>query len=85
MARRKPAVVVARGVTVDPLVAFGRECIAGTRIPTAVVADRFLGLETVSMIVADYDLRTDQVEDALRWECLSAKVRKRRMEKAGCK
>lgn len=83
-AKRKPAVLVAPGVTVDPLVQFGRECVAGTGIPTAVIAERFRGGESVRMIAVDYwRFRIAQVEDALRWECLSAKVRKRRMEKAG--
>jgi uncharacterized protein (DUF433 family)/transposase-like protein len=55
-------------VVVDPEVCFGRPLIAGTAIPTDVVADRYLGGESIKKIAEDYDLSKEHVEAALRFE-----------------
>ena len=55
-------------VVVDPEVCFGRPTIAGTGIPTDVVADRFLGGDTVKEMAEDYDLSEEQISAALRFE-----------------
>jgi len=55
-------------VVVDPEVCFGRPTIAGTGIPTDVVADRFLGGDSVEMMAEDYDLSEEQIAAALRFE-----------------
>lgn len=57
-------------VVVDPEVCFGRPLIAGTAIPTDVVADRYLGGDSVKKMAEDYDLSKEQVEAALRFERL---------------
>lgn len=55
-------------VVVDPEVCFGRPTIAGTGIPTDVVADRFLGGDTVREMAEDYDLSEEKISAALRFE-----------------
>jgi len=57
-------------VVVDPEVCFGRPLIAGTAIPTDVVADRYLGGDGIKKMAEDYDLSQEQVEAALRFERL---------------
>lgn len=55
-------------VVVDPEVCFGRPLIAGTAIPTDVVADRYLGGDSIQKMAEDYDLSQEQIEAALRFE-----------------
>lgn len=55
-------------IVVDPEVCFGRPTIAGTGIPTDVVADRFLGGDGVKKMAEDYDLAEEQIAAALRFE-----------------
>lgn len=55
-------------VVVDPEVCFGRPLIAGTAIPTDVVADRYHGGDSIKKMAEDYDLSEEQVEAALRFE-----------------
>lgn len=55
-------------VVVDPEVCFGRPVIAGTAIPTDVIADRFVGGDSVKKMAEDYDLSQEQIEAALRFE-----------------
>ena len=55
-------------VVVDPEVCFGRPLIAGTAIPTDVVADRYRGGESVRKMAEDYNLSRAQIEAALRFE-----------------
>lgn len=55
-------------IVVDPEVCFGRPTISGTGIPTDVVADRFLGGDSVKRMAEDYDLAEEQIAAALRFE-----------------
>jgi uncharacterized protein (DUF433 family) len=55
-------------VVVDPEVCFGRPLIVGTAIPTDVIADRYLGGDSIKKIAEDYDLSKEHVEAALRFE-----------------
>lgn len=57
-----------RTVLVDPRVSFGRPVLAGTRIPTAVIAERFKAGESVEELVVDYDRSRAEIEEALRCE-----------------
>jgi uncharacterized protein (DUF433 family) len=57
-----------RSVVIDPAVAFGRPVIAGTRIKTAVLFERFEAGESVPDLAKDFDLEQRQVEDAIRCE-----------------
>lgn len=55
-------------IVVDPEVCFGRPTIAGTGIPTDVIADRYLGGDSVKRMAEDYDLAEEQITAALRFE-----------------
>lgn len=47
---------------------FGRLVLAGTNIPTEVLAQRFRGGEYVEALAMDYDLDPLQIQHALMWE-----------------
>ncbi len=57
-----------RVVLVDPGVSFGRPVLAGTGIPTAVIAERFKAGEAIADLAADYDRSPGDIEEALRCE-----------------
>ncbi len=57
-----------RAIEVDPRFAFGRPVLAGRSVPTVVIADRFKAGDTISDIAGDYEVSTDQIEEALRSE-----------------
>jgi len=55
-------------IVVNPEVCFGRPVIAGTGIPTDVIADRYLGGDSVEKMAEDYDLSEEHIRAALRFE-----------------
>lgn len=55
-------------IVVDPEVCFGRPAIAGTAIPTDVIADRYLGGDSIRKMAEDYDLSEENITAALRFE-----------------
>lgn len=55
-------------IVVDPEVCFGRPVIAGTAIPTDVIADRRRGGDSVRKMAEDYDLSEEQITAALTFE-----------------
>jgi uncharacterized protein (DUF433 family) len=57
-----------RIVAIDPLVAFGRPVIVGSRIPTADVADRFKAGESPAELAHDYARPQEEIEEAIRCE-----------------
>ncbi len=57
-----------RIIVIDPSLSFGRPVIAGTGIPTAVVAERFKAGERIEDLASDYRLPLPQIEEALRCE-----------------
>jgi uncharacterized protein (DUF433 family) len=57
-----------RHVVVDPRVQFGRPILIGTRVPTAVLADRFKAGDEVELLARDFDVLPSVVEDAIRCE-----------------
>lgn len=57
-----------RPIRISPLIAFGRPVIAGTRVPTRAIWDRFQGGESVQALADDYGVTTDDVEEAVRAE-----------------
>jgi len=59
-----------RSVVFDPRIAFGRLVVAGTGIPTAVVADRFAAGDTLDDLASDYELERRSIEEAIRCENL---------------
>ena len=57
-----------RTVVIDPRVSFGRPVIAGTGIPTAVLAERFKAGESVQALAEDYGAEKTAIEEAIRVE-----------------
>jgi len=57
-----------RTVEVNPRVRFGQPVLAGTGVPTAVVAQRFAGGDSIARLAEDYDRTTEQIEQALQYE-----------------
>jgi uncharacterized protein (DUF433 family) len=59
-----------RSVVFDPRVAFGRLVVAGTGVPTAVLADRFAAGDTLDELASDYKVQPRAIEEAIRCENL---------------
>lgn len=59
-------------IVVDPEVSFGRPVIAGTGIPTDVIADRRRGGDSIRKIAEDYDLAEEKIAAALTFERFGA-------------
>ena len=57
-----------RVVVIDPIVLYGRPVIAGTRIATAIVYERWKAGESVRELAEDYQRETVEIEEALRCE-----------------
>ncbi|MEW6543950.1 MAG: DUF433 domain-containing protein [Nitrospirota bacterium] len=57
-----------KAVVIDPRVSFGRPVLAGTGIPTAVIAERYKAGESVDDLVDDYGRRRLEIEEAIRCE-----------------
>lgn len=60
---RAPKIIV-----MDPAVAYGRPVVAGTRVTSQMIFDRYSGGESLNDIAADYDLDISRIEEALRCE-----------------
>jgi len=61
-----------RLVSIDPLVAFGRPVISGSRVPTADVADRFKAGESPTDLAKDYGRTLEEIWEAIRCELETA-------------
>ena len=57
-----------RFVVIDPRMAFGRPVIAGSRIPTADVFERFKAGDSLETLVAEYGRQTEEIQEAIRYE-----------------
>ncbi len=57
-----------RSVVIDPRVSFGRPVIAGTGIPTAVLAEQFKAGDPVPVLAKEYGADEEAVWDAIRCE-----------------
>jgi uncharacterized protein (DUF433 family) len=57
-----------RNVVINPYVSFGKPVIAGTGLPTRVVAERFKAGDPVAEIAADYGRKEEEIDDAIRYE-----------------
>jgi uncharacterized protein (DUF433 family) len=55
-------------VVIDPFVSFGRPVLAGTGIPTAVIAERYKAGESVDELADDYGRERLDIEEAIRCE-----------------
>ena len=50
---------------VDPESQFARPVLAGTGIPTLVIADRYKAGESIADLARDYDRPPEQIEEAI--------------------
>lgn len=57
-----------RLIVIDPRRAFGRPVIAGTRIPTTDVFERFKAGDSLDDLVAEYGRSTQEIQEAIRYE-----------------
>jgi uncharacterized protein (DUF433 family) len=55
-------------VVIDPRISFGRPVLAGSGIPTAVIADRYKAGESVDELADDYGRKRLEIEEAIRCE-----------------
>lgn len=61
-----------RIIVIEPGLAFGRPVIAGTGIPTEIIAERYKAGDSVKELAADYDRQETEIEEAIRCELKAA-------------
>jgi uncharacterized protein (DUF433 family) len=66
--RSQPPREQPRTVVIDPRVSFDRPVIAGTAIPTAVLAEQFKAGDAVPVLAKEYGATEEAVWDAIRCE-----------------
>ena len=57
-----------RLILINPMIRFGRPCIAGTNLPTSIIAERYAAGESTQFLVEDYGRETREIEEAIRYE-----------------
>lgn len=55
-------------VVINPYVSFGKPVIAGTGLPTRVVAERYKAGDSIPQIASDYGRKEEEIDDAIRYE-----------------
>lgn len=65
---RDPAENSPRLIVLDPLVRFGRPCVADRGVPTDALFERHQAGDSVAELADDYGLTAEEVEEALRFE-----------------
>ena len=55
-------------VLIDPRVSFGQPFLAASRVPTAVIADRYKAGDSVNHLARDYACKSEEIEEAIRCE-----------------
>jgi uncharacterized protein (DUF433 family) len=58
----------ARPIAIDPQIAFGRPILVRKGVSTHVIAERIDAGETVAGLAADYDLSSEEIEEAVLYE-----------------
>lgn len=57
-----------RNIVINPYVSFGKPVIAGTGLPTRVVAERYKAGDSIPQIARDYGRKDEEIDDAIRYE-----------------
>ena len=57
-----------RPVSISPVVSFGRPVLAGTRIPTEILAERYDAGESLESLAEDYGQSKENIEQAILFE-----------------
>jgi uncharacterized protein (DUF433 family) len=55
-------------ISIDPKIRFGKPCISGTRIPTAIIAERHQAGDSIVLMAEDYGRKPEEIEEAIRYE-----------------
>jgi uncharacterized protein (DUF433 family) len=55
-------------VAIDPRIRFGDPCLAGTRIPTSIIMERYRAGDSFQVLAEDYRRPVDEIEEAIRYE-----------------
>ena len=55
-------------IVIDPAISFGKPVMAGSGIPTSIVAERYKAGETIEELAADYERERSDIEEAIRCE-----------------
>ena len=67
---RNPSQSAPRTIAIDPRMRFGQPATANRGIPTDSIIDRYRGGDSVKFLAEDYDLTTEEIEEAIRYESL---------------
>ncbi len=51
-----------------PKIRFGKPCIRGTRIPTAIIVERHQAGDSILLLAEDYGRKAEEIEEAIRYE-----------------
>lgn len=65
---RKRMIDEPKAVVIDPRISFGRPVLAGSGIPTAIIAERYKAGESVDELADDYGRKRLEIEEAIRCE-----------------
>ena len=57
-----------KAIVIDPRISFGRPVLAGTGIPTAIIAERYKAGEAIGALADDYGRLPLEIEEAIRCE-----------------
>jgi uncharacterized protein (DUF433 family) len=68
----RPSIDSPQLVAIDPRIRAGKPCIAGTGIPTSMIAERHYAGDSVALLADDYGRRPEEIEEALRYESRAA-------------
>ena len=55
-------------VSIDPKIRFGKPCLSGTRIPTAIISERHQAGDSIDLLAKDYGRNAQEIEEAIRYE-----------------
>ncbi len=55
-------------ISIDPKIRFGKPCISGTRIPTAIITERHQAGDSIVLLAEDYGRKAEEIEEAIRYE-----------------
>ena len=55
-------------IAIDPKIRFGKPCITGTRIPTAMILQRHQAGDSIQLLAQDYSRNEAEIEEAIRYE-----------------
>jgi len=69
---RKRELEEPKSIVIDPEISFGKPVLVGTGVPTSTVAERYKAGESVEDLATDYDLKRDEIEEAIRCELRAA-------------